>query len=133
MTAYGKDEQNTTATMTLGDLQAKRKAYRQFQVVPVMAFFGLLGAAGIVTVFVAKRIDKVGLDAPCIAVLAVTYALIAALMYYVMGAIPRRRLLQLGLTCPTCGARLLGRSNQQVTATGHCGSCGTRVLEEVNR
>ena len=114
--------------MTLEDFNTKRQAYRRSQVVPGLVFFALLSAAAIVTVFTAKRIDQFGFDTISMVVLAVSYPVIALLMYYVLAWIPRRRLLQLGLTCPTCGARLNG-FNPQVIATGRCGNCGTQVLE----
>jgi hypothetical protein len=114
--------------MTIEDFNARRLAYRRSQVVPGLVFFALLCTAGLITVFAAKRIDRVGLDSVGVAVLATSYSVIGLLMYYVLAWVPRRRLVQLGLTCPKCGARLNGL-NSRVTAAGRCGSCDTQVLE----
>ena len=115
--------------MTLEDFKAKGKVYQRFETIRGLAFFALILAAGISTVFVGKRVDKIGFDTICIVVLAVSYPLIAALMFYVMALLPQRRLRQLGLTCPTCKARLIGHASQGVATTGRCGSCGCQVLE----
>ena len=122
--AFGRIARN----MTLEDFNAKRQAYRRSRFVPALVFFGLFAAAGIATVITAKRIDKFGLDHISIAVLGVSYPAIGLLMYFVLAWIPRRRLLQLGLTCPTCGSRLNGL-NPKVITLGRCRFCGTQVLE----
>jgi hypothetical protein len=110
--------------VTIEDFNARRRAYQRSQIVPGLVFFALLAAVGIATVTAAKRIDAVGLDHVSIAVLAVSYPVIGLLMYFVLAWIPRRRLLQLGLICPTCGPRLNG-----LNAAGRCGVCGTQILE----
>ena len=115
-------------TMTTEDFNAKRLAYRRSQVVPGLLFFALFCAAGVATVFAAKRMDRMGLDSVGVGVLAASYPLVGLLMYYVLLWVPRRRLVQLGLTCPKCGARLNGL-NPRVTAAGRCGCCDTQVLE----
>jgi hypothetical protein len=113
--------------MTLEEFQAKRKTYRQAQIVPGLAFLALYGVAGIATVFAARRIDQVGLDAICAVLLAGPYVIIALLMFCLLARIPRRRLFELGLICTKCGAQLNSGFNREVTATGRC-RCGNQVL-----
>jgi len=121
--AVGEDP----AAMTLEEFQAKRKAYRRTQVLPGFTSLALFGVGGIVTGFVAKRMDRVGFDAICVALTVGSYALIALLMFYLLARIPRRRLLELGLICTKCDARLNSGFNREVVATGRC-SCGNQVL-----
>ncbi len=114
--------------MTLEDFRAKTKYYRRLEFVSVTIFVALMSLACMATISVGKRIDRFGFDTTCILILAVSYPLVAALMYYFMAIQPKRQLRQLGLTCPTCKARLTGFSSQVVIASEHCGHCGSHVL-----
>jgi hypothetical protein len=62
--------------MTIEDFNARRLASRRSQIVPGLIFFGLFCAAGVVTVFAAKRMDRVGLDSVGVGVLAASYPLL---------------------------------------------------------
>ena len=115
--------------MTLEDFKSSLKTYRRFQVVCGLIFYALLFAVAFPTVFVGKRIDQFGLDITSIVILAVSYPLVALLMFYVMAWLPKRRLRQLGLICPTCRKQLIGLASQDVIATGRCGFCGGQVFD----
>lgn len=52
-------------------------------------------------------------------------AVVVAIMAWLIGAAPRR----LGLTCPGCGSRLVGKHQDRVSVTGACGKCGAPVVQ----
>jgi hypothetical protein len=115
--------------MSVEDFRRATKAYRRFEIMSGGALFALLCGASFATLFVVKRIDHAGLDTTSIVLLAVSYPMIAVLMFWVMARLPQRWLRERGLTCPACKARLIGSKSRAVVATGHCGVCGHQVLE----
>jgi len=78
--------------------------------------------------FLSDRVDRVGFDAAAVVVTAVSFPVIAAIMFYGVARYPQRRRRELGLTCPHCQKALVGLSSQIVIATGRCGFCGARFL-----
>jgi hypothetical protein len=68
-------------------------------------------------------------DTVAIMVLAVSFILIAAAMFYVLVPMRRRFLGKLQGNCPTCGELLLGRRSRVVTKSGQCPSCGGRIVD----
>jgi DNA-directed RNA polymerase subunit RPC12/RpoP len=42
----------------------------------------------------------------------------------------KRQFKRYGVACPHCGGPLAGRSGEVVVATGNCGRCGERILDD---
>jgi hypothetical protein len=92
-------------------------------------FMALLGAASLSTLFVIRRVDRVGFDALAVVVVSASYAVIAALMFYVLAPMRKKHLLRLHADCPTCGKLLLGKRSQAVLGSGRCPDCGSQIID----
>jgi len=88
----------------------------------------LLGLAALPTLFVVARLDRAGLDTASLVVVSVSYAVTAALMFYVLAPMRRKYLRKLNGDCPSCGKLLLGKRSQAVLTSGRFPDCGSQVL-----
>ena len=70
--------------MTLEDFQSHVRDYRLFEWRRGILFLCLLFSLAFPTLFVGRRIDRVGFDAIAIAVISVSYVIVAVLMFYVL-------------------------------------------------
>jgi predicted RNA-binding Zn-ribbon protein involved in translation (DUF1610 family) len=114
--------------MTLNTFKSNVRAYRISEILRGALFFCLLGAAALPTFFVASRSDRGGFDNISVLVVSASYAVIAALMFYVLAPMRRKHLRWLQGQCSSCGRLLLGRHARAVLATGRCPDCGNQVF-----
>jgi hypothetical protein len=115
--------------MTIGAFRSNVRGYWQSEVLRGLLFMTLLAAAAPPTLFVARRLDRVGFDALAVVVVVVSYSVIAALMFYVLAPMRTKHLRKLRGDCHICGKLLLGKRSQAVIASGRCPDCGSRILE----
>jgi len=115
--------------MNLDTFKANVDKHWRLEVLRGALFMMLMGAAALPTVFVVRRLDHAGFDAPAIGVVSVSYMIIAAFMFYNMSPIRQKQLRQLHAECPTCDRLLLGKHSGSVIATGRCPVCGSQVLQ----
>ena len=64
---------------------------------------------------------------PILIELAVCALLIAALPFF--DRLWQRRLIRLGLQCPSCRSWLISKKGDAVLLDGKCGDCGTQIME----
>jgi hypothetical protein len=81
---------------------------------------------------IESRVDQVGFDKWCVLLTAVTTGVFASAMFFSVARWPKRRMKSLGVICPHCRKALVGLNSQVVIATGKCGFCGDKVLEDRN-
>lgn len=115
--------------MTLDTFKSKVSSYWKLEMLRGALFIILMAAAAIPTMFVARRLDRAGFDAIAIAVVSLSYLIIAALMFYVLSPLRQKHLRKLRAECPSCGRLLLGKHATSVIATGRCPTCGNQVLQ----
>lgn len=113
--------------MTTETFRTNIRRYRKFEVVQVVLFFGLMALSIFPNQFLVRQTDQQGLDPASIAVVALSYTLIAMLMLYVAKPMRQRTLRKWGLQCPGCGRQLFGQAAAEVIATGQC-TCGRPIL-----
>jgi DNA-directed RNA polymerase subunit RPC12/RpoP len=117
------------AFMTLEDFKSHVRDYRRFELLRGVLFFGLLFGLAFPTLFVGRRIDRVGFDALAITIISVSYIAVAILMFYVLAPMRRKQLSKLRGECPACGRLLLGKSSHAVMDTGRCPHCSSQILQ----
>jgi hypothetical protein len=115
--------------MTLEDFKLHVRDYRRFELLRGVLFFCLLFSLAVPTLFVGRRIDRVGFDVIAIAVITVSYVVVAVLMFYVLAPMRRKHLSKLQGECPACGRLLLGKFSRPVMDTGRCPNCSSQVLQ----
>jgi hypothetical protein len=115
--------------MTLPDFKSHVTAYRRFEWLQVVLFFCLLFSLAVPTLFVARRIDHFGFDFTAIAVISVSYVVVAVLLFYVLVPMRRKHLSNLQGECPACCRMLLGRHSHIVMDTGRCPRCSRQILQ----
>jgi hypothetical protein len=79
---------------------------------------------------IESRADRVGFDKWCVLITAVSVIVFASGMFYSVARWPKKKIQMIGVNCPHSRKALVGLSSQVVIATGKCGFCGNRVLEE---
>ena len=115
--------------MTLDTFRANVRGYRKSEFLRGTLFVCLLGAAALPALFVASRLDRVGFDTVSVVAVSASYAVIAALMFYVLAPMRRKHLRKLQGECPACGRLLLGRHSRTVMASGRCPDCESQVIQ----
>ena len=95
--------------MTLDTFKSKVSSYWKLEMLRGALFMVLMAAAAVPTLFVVRRLDRAGFDATAIAVISVSYMIIAVLMFYVLSPLRQKHLGKLQAECPTCGRLLLGK------------------------
>lgn len=113
--------------MTIETFRSNIKRYRRFEAVQALLFLVLILLSILPNRFLVHQADQQGLDPASIAVVALSYTLIAMLMLYVAMPMRQRTLRKWGLQCPGCGRDLFGEASTEVMATGYC-SCGRPIL-----
>jgi hypothetical protein len=115
--------------MTLDTLKSNARKYHRCEIIAgFIIFLGPLLAI-IPFSFLEDRVGRTGFDSTCIAVLAITFPAITALMFYGVVGFPRRSLKKHNLVCPACGKPLIGRRGlHPVITTGCCSICGEKVI-----
>src|SRR4051794_29952020 len=88
--------------MTLEDFKSHVRDYRRFELLRGVLFFFLLFSLAFPTLFVGRRIDRIGFDAIAIAVISISYVVVAVLMFYVLAPMRRKHLSKLRGECPAC-------------------------------
>jgi cytochrome c biogenesis protein CcdA len=114
--------------MTLDGFKAKQSSYRKLEMARGTLFTTLLLSLLVPMLFVAKRLDRSGFDSISVAMIAVSYALIAALMFFALARFGQKTRRELEGNCPGCGRFLLGKASRAVVATHHCPRCGMQLL-----
>ncbi|SPE59895.1 hypothetical protein SBV1_3520008 [Verrucomicrobia bacterium] len=115
--------------MTIDDFTSSLRSYWRSELLRGALFMALLGATSLPTVFVVRRLDRAGFDTIAVVAVSVSYAVIAALMFYVLAPMRRKYLRKLQGDCPTCGKLLLGKRSRAVIASGRCPDCGSQILQ----
>lgn len=115
--------------MTVEGFRSNVKGYRRSERVRGALFIASLGVASLPTMFVLRRLDRVGFDTVAAIVVSVSYATLAAVMFYVLVPMRRTYLEKLQGNCPACGKLLLGRRSRAVMIRGQCPDCGRQVLQ----
>lgn len=115
--------------MTRDGFKVSVKSYSKYEWASVGTLILALLLGAILASYVEDRVERTGFDAICITVLAISFPIFAIFVFYGIIRYPRQKLLQLNLTCPSCGKGLVGLSSQVVIATGRCGFCGKQVLD----
>jgi len=115
--------------MTINGFRSNVRGYWRSELLRGGLLMVLFGAAALPTIFAARRVERVGFDALAIVVVSVSYAVIAALMFYVLAPMRRKHLRKLQGDCPTCGKLLLGKRSRAVIVSGRCPDCGSQIVE----
>jgi hypothetical protein len=115
--------------MNLDTFKSSVRSYWRLEILRGAMLVALMGAPAFPTAFVVRRLEVAGFDATSIVIVSASYAVIAALMFYVLSPMRKSQLRRMEAGCPACGRLLLGRLSRTVIATGRCPACGRQVLE----
>ena|ERR1041385_5877570 len=111
--------------MSRADFIARRKIYQRY-----WSFADALGGVAFATaIALSVWLERKGCDSgTCLLGVLLTAGLIGCIIFHTTMRGPQRRARQLGLICPSCSKLLVGSRAWQGIVTGHCASCGVKVL-----
>lgn len=116
--------------MTVENFIITVRLYRRLEILRGAVLFALIASTAIPLKFVMVRLDRVGFDTLSVAVVSVSFSLIAVLMFCVLSPMMRKKQLRkLAATCSACGSLLLGKHSASVISTGRCPVCGVQILD----
>jgi uncharacterized membrane protein YfcA len=116
--------------VTLDSYKSGLKTYRKEELWSCGFILFFIALASVPFGIIGSRVDRVGFDKWCVVLTTVTAVVFASGMFYSIARWPKKRMKALGLICPHCRKALAGFNSQVVIATGKCGFCGDKVLED---
>jgi len=116
--------------MTLDKFKSNARKYLRCQIIAFGILFLGMFLAIIPESILEERAGRAGFDGTCIVVTAVSFPIIAAIIFFGVSYYPKKRLRQLGLVCPNCNKQFgKHRTRLAVMRTGCCRFCGAKVID----
>jgi hypothetical protein len=103
---------------------------RRQEIFSVAVLLACVFIAFLPAAILAERFDAIGFDLPSTLIALASFSIIGIAMYYFIYSLPRKRATQRGLVCPNCKRCFNPFTQQIVIASGRCGRCGYKILDD---